>query len=181
MKYKTTLFLLPIITSCLLIIIVRRINSNLFLYETIVSSIVCSLFFTVFIMWHRKPVGFDKYKFLLTLLLSGSLSYNLYFSTLMNVDRSKSFYIIQWVAELQPTKINELQDELVKKYGYFDSESILKRITEQQKRGIISGEKILYLTKYGTIYYEIANLTAQVFTLEGWNDAKILKNNEQKN
>jgi hypothetical protein len=94
----------------------------------------------------------------------------------MNIDRSKSFYVIQWVAEMQPTNLSDLQSEIVKKYGYFDSESILKRISEQQKRGIITDTEFLYLTGYGEIYYYIANVTANVFNLNGWSDAKILKN-----
>ena len=86
----------------------------------------------------------------------------------MNVDRSKSFYVLSWVHDLGPISEIDLADKLKTKYGAYDAIYIKQRIDEQTKRGVFNLHSGFYQTSLlGNLYWKSATLLSDVFKLDG--------------
>ena len=91
-------------------------------------------------------------------------------STIVNIDRSRSFYIIAWVYENE-VKQSNLQVDFTEVLSSEkkNSNGMSERLQEQIARGFIRNEgSMLKLTLKGAILYEISSGMASIFHLEGW-------------
>lgn len=88
-------------------------------------------------------------------------------SVLMNIDRSRSFYVLKWVQSSSNTYNPVLQIDELGRQGVRDVEL---RLNEQIKRGLISHSDngIYTLTYSGKIVEEIAYLLSKIFNLRNY-------------
>jgi hypothetical protein len=98
------------------------------------------------------------------------VSFFLLTSTLLNIDRSRSFYILSWVNNGQIKVVgNEIDLSRVMSDEASSSDGIKQRIREQESRGIIVSEgSILKLSAIGTLIYNVSTKLARIFKLNGW-------------
>ena len=90
-------------------------------------------------------------------------------SFLLNIDRSRSFYVLSWVQNEQidisstPTKIQ------IKSRESASLEAVLQRVEENQSRGLISKDSNgLHLTRAGKFLLLTSNVLAHIFVLKNW-------------
>lgn len=97
--------------------------------------------------------------------------------TILNIDRSRSFYILQWIEESpKGTDINDFRRQIDKQLGSAEVKAFNQRLSEHVSRGIIQSEgNYLALSKVGKFIYSISNLLARLFDLNGWKVANIWK------
>jgi hypothetical protein len=95
--------------------------------------------------------------------------------TLLNIDRSRSLYILSWAHHQKIYVENNLIVlDRVKSLEARVPSAISQRIDEHVERGLMidNGEKIL-LTPRGEIFFNVANILANVFQLNGWKQNKL--------
>jgi hypothetical protein len=95
--------------------------------------------------------------------------------SLVNIDRSKSFYLLYWVKYYDINTSNNLLNfseypEISDKINVND---FLIRVNEHSKRGLITQDNnILELTNTGNLLLRIADFLAMIFSLSGWQEIK---------
>jgi hypothetical protein len=89
---------------------------------------------------------------------------------LLNVDRSRSFYVLSWVEQYEFSSLeNERDFSSVRSQEVLALNPINRRIAEQVNRGFISSErKTLELTSKGKFTLASAEFFAKYFRLSGW-------------
>lgn len=89
--------------------------------------------------------------------------------TLLNVDRSRSFYVLSWVDQGRVFVENGQIILEVKSAESADIAGVDLRLKEQDQRGLIrEGNGIYKVTNTGKLTLWIANLLAKVFNLTNW-------------
>jgi hypothetical protein len=128
------------------------------LFETIL--ITCLFYFFVTLLFK-----IDKTKILIMTLIF----YFIYSFLLVNIDRSRSFYVLSWVKLYQissdlPHNLNQ-----IKSSEAINRSAISQRLAEQKTRGLIKEEGgYLKLTNIGNFLFSISNLFAKIFNLSNW-------------
>jgi hypothetical protein len=107
---------------------------------------------------------------LLTLIIALLFFYQSATSILINIDRSRSFYVLSWVDKYQiKSGVNTNPYESVQSPEKHSIEAIQKRIIEQESRGLISDNGSEFsLTSLGKVTLQISNFFAKIFNLQGW-------------
>ena len=107
---------------------------------------------------------------ILVLLLAVIIFITLNSYTLVNVDRSRSFYILSWVSHnevdcaSEVVSLNSVQSQEAKNINGID-----QRIKEQISRGLIKKiDRKCELTSLGYIYLDVAKILANIFNLSNW-------------
>lgn len=148
------------------------------LFEQILISVVLALIFSFYLgkflarkfkfqFWFEGQIHF-RY----LLIIFAAITFLLSTSTILNIDRSRSFYVLSWVnkgeVSIQNNSINLLAVHSSEKYN---SKGIVMRILEQRDRGIInkSGHK-LKLSFKGKVTLFVANFLARTYSLNGWRE-----------
>jgi hypothetical protein len=92
---------------------------------------------------------------------------------MLNIDRSRSFYLISWISQ---NKLNYNKGEIeinVKSPEAKDKEAIEFRLEEQISRKIVKIElDKISLTILGKLIYFTSEKTSQLFSLKGWKENK---------
>ncbi len=177
-KKRIKFLVQPLLAGFSILFCLRQFTQQILLFESILLSIIITILFNVWLIWARRKKQSEKfvYEDFLAITLSLVLFYSISASTVLNVDRSKSFYVISWVHDLGPISEKNLALKLRTRYGEYDSISIHQRLLEQKARGIFIVEDDLYQTSIlGNIYWHAANGIASVFNLSGWYSAKLPK------
>ena len=94
--------------------------------------------------------------------------------TLLNIDRSRSLYVLSWVHFHEITYVDKqlALDDVISSEAEV-SEAISQRIDEHIARGLIeNGEKKISLTPRGELYFEVADMLADIYNLDGWKQNK---------
>ncbi len=119
---------------------------------------------------------FDSLPTSFTLLIIGSLLFmQIAPSTLLNIDRSRSFYVLAWVKH---GEIRITDDGLDLSYIVSDErknpEAIRLRIIEQENRGLVTLNSQGYysLTQKGEYLFEFSDFLASIYKLNGWESNK---------
>lgn len=169
MAQKFRMFFLSIFLHFLILLILRILNifSNLLFEEIILGSF---LVFAVLCLWQILIVKKLITPIITTLLLSVSLSTLIEQSTIMNIDRSRSFYVLAWthknLISYENGSLNLTKVQSDEKLGVTGIET---RINEQISRGLITkNSSELKLSNYGKIYYIFAEKLAKVYRLNNW-------------
>jgi hypothetical protein len=90
-------------------------------------------------------------------------------ATLLNIDRSRSIYVLSWVNNQD---INFKEGKIfirVKSPESVNEEAIRLRVDENLKRGLIANQgQILKLTFSGTVVLKFNEVMANIFKLKNW-------------
>jgi hypothetical protein len=117
-------------------------------------------------------VGAKKFKSstLLTLIIALLFFYQSATSILINIDRSRSFYVLSWVDKYQiKSDVDTNPYESVQSPEKYSIGSIQKRVVEQVNRGLISNNGSEFsLTRSGKVTLQVSNFFARIFNLQGW-------------
>jgi hypothetical protein len=88
--------------------------------------------------------------------------------SLLNTDRSRSFFVLSWVENSDIGLIN--QNLIVNNpvsLEFQNPDSVIQRIEEQRKNGLIQSSS-LKLTNGGKYFLASIEFMARVFSLKGW-------------
>ena len=167
----------PFTLSVAILYFLQFFNVQILLYEKILLATLLGITFQLIVHYYTNRNNLKlvlNFEFLVSILLSSIIFYSFCFSTILNVDRSKSLYVLLWVHDLGPVSEIELAKKISVKYGVFDRDTYEQRIEEQIQRGLISTSAgKLNLTQKGNLIYESANSLAHLFKLAGWNKANL--------
>lgn len=172
-KYSTIILVGDFCLSSLALKILRNFH-GIQLFEQIMFSCLIGSLVLGFAIWiysvmksiHSKLREFVFWMLLVSTLLMMYLGPN----TVMNIDRSRSFYVLSWVGH-GDIQINHDQLILSKVVSAekLNVAGIQERINEQIDRGLIERKSATYLLTYkGKVTLSIANRLATFYQLEGW-------------
>ena len=149
------------------VLIVRQFTNSTLLFDQInyisVASLIVYLVYVRILRIHS--VKFFLYCAAVTIsvcMLTGLI--------LLNIDRSRSLYVIGWVHHDLVTINNGTFDfSKIESQEKLNETAIIQRISEHETRNLMFKESNkLKLTFMGNLYYHIANLISQFFNLTGW-------------
>jgi len=146
---------------------IRRLFAEGLIFEQIFISGIISLILTV---THRyQKIRNDIFKLIYLTLLIACLFQFIF----VNIDRSRSFYLISWVKNYDVRFIREeliVNEGVIKSSEYDNSVAIKHRIIEQINRGLINinVDNKLKLSAYGEAIYNISDTLSSLFNLNGW-------------
>jgi hypothetical protein len=112
----------------------------------------------------------DRYHQLLILMVSALLIFQVAQTTVLNIDRSRSYYLLSWVDKgLVNLSGNTYDLSKVSSTEKMDSLGVKQRLTEQlSRRLIVIRDERVRLTFSGSLIVRVSNLLAHVFRLDGW-------------
>ena len=166
--------------NALILALIREIFPSNLLFDQIVF--LCVLTLVVFFLYvflnlsqhskQKKSFQSTRMKFS-TVLIAVLIFYIFGTGVLLNVDRSRSLFVFQWVNQCS-NSVRCIYDYERALYSEQGVREIEQRLEEQVSRGlmVISSDKIT-LTKLGVIVAEAADLSTTLFNLEGYKNARI--------
>ena len=174
LKYGRALNLIVYIflADIVVLLLIRNIDlGNDFLFEQIVISSVLGNFALLFFFPPFQILKFALHPQKLLTCLAILLTFQyLAQSTILNIDRSRSFYVLSW-AHNNSIRIsnNEVDLSKVESDEKFSKIAISERINEQVSRKFLRKDgSSYYLTWSGNLMFMVANLTGRIFKLEMW-------------
>lgn len=145
--------------------------SGLLFELLIMSTFVTGAFFLC--LWklsRRLPLGMEP-----RLIIISALTFFLVAQgTLLNIDRSRSLYVLSWVHFHDISYVDKqlALDDVISSEAEV-SEAISQRIDEHIARGLMeNGEMKISLTPRGELYFEVADMLADIYNLDGWKQNK---------
>jgi hypothetical protein len=143
------------IANLILFYIIQLAFQGTLIFEKIIASTIILILVLLLV----KRFDYKRFSIILVVYISMNLLF-------VNIDRSKSFYILFWV-ENNKISISEGNETYLK-----DFPKIKSRINEYdftQRRGLISsGNGELVLTKTGKFILLTSDLLGRSFRLNGW-------------
>lgn len=147
----------------------RKFKPNSDLFNQInIASFLCGASIFLFLLL-RKKLNYENFLLMFLVSLMFFISHQM---VLLNIDRSRSYYVIGWVHAGNVGVKNDL-------YTYDDVVSFEKknieasdmRIREQIDRGVMVkiGDSVK-LTFTGAAMYQTAEILSKVFSLENWKE-----------
>jgi hypothetical protein len=99
--------------------------------------------------------------------------------TLLNIDRSRSYFILEWI-ECSPSKeLLLVQSKVGATFGAGEIKAFDLRLVEQETRGFISREgNNVNLTRMGSTLFKFSEISAGAFNLSGWEANKVWKDSK---
>lgn len=95
-------------------------------------------------------------------------------SVAINVDRSRSLFVLLWISQLEPSQPDAIVEQVSCEFGAQDEAGLRQRIAEHEQRGLVAAStEGVQLTSVGQLIVGTANLTAKVLNLKGWDDADL--------
>jgi hypothetical protein len=168
-----TIVIVGFLLTCIILVFSRNFfKLNFPLFEEILFGSILAAFFTLSFTFYLKNRGVFKdsiqtlcYVNILALMFSVLiLPYSL-----LNVDRSRSFYVLSWVEQGKVSVENGQIILNVKSTESLDRSGVYLRLVEQQQRGLINRSNQTYeITSMGKLALAIATMLAQTFSLENW-------------
>lgn len=161
------LILLHTLSSALLLIIVRQLTNTSLLYdEILIVSLISSIGLSIFYYTKRKSF-LNSCRILIVLFLFATTIFS---STLLNIDRSRSLYVLSWIDNSQIVeKVNGSLEINVISSEALDTNAIFQRVNEHKKRGlIVQQNEIFKLSAAGKAILYSAKVLASVYNLDGW-------------
>jgi hypothetical protein len=140
---------------------------NQFLFEQIIFVGILTGFVSLILLsWKKSKFSVTISEILLIVTLFVSLAN----FSLLNIDRSRSFYLLAWIDQSKVRESNSNLDlGMVLSSENKNVNAIQVRINEQVSRGLVSiNGNQYYLTGLGEVYLLISNKAADMFDLENW-------------
>lgn len=156
-----------------LMVLLRRVYEEYDVFSQLNLTFVLSIFLLLIVMFFNSDIR--KSGSLRVLLFCGACAmyatYSLQSTFLLNVDRSRSFYVLAWV-DRYPISSQNLENDILENVRSPEKDSffaIKQRIDEQVKRGYIREESgILDLTSKGSFMLKLSKLLANLYRLQNW-------------
>jgi hypothetical protein len=164
--YLKILFTSYIPTLVFIFFVIRLIwNTSLIFEQIVISSIIATLVSLTASKYFNRLTFVN----LLIVVLLSTTSAQFLANVLLNIDRSRSFYVLSWVRYGKITlKDGDLDYSSVKSPEKNSYEAITQRVDEQTKRGLIRISDKCELTFRGKMTVHISDFLAKAFSLEGW-------------
>lgn len=135
--------------------------TNTLVFEKLTLSSAILIIFLIVL----KKIDYKKLSIILIIYISLTQLF-------VNIDRSKSFYVLYWIAKYEiiynPINMTFLENvpELQNRINEFD---LSQRINEHQIRGLVVNDaNHIRLTSVGKAMLKISQLSAKYFRLNGW-------------
>jgi hypothetical protein len=147
--------------------IVNRVFKSTLVFDKI--NLIASVIVVICVAICYKTL--ESPKEYVSFLVAGVISITFLTQTvILNIDRSRSFYVLGWVANhsimISPYELN-LNDVLSKEKE--NSDAVRYRISEQIDRGLmVVNNDVLALTGRGILLVRFSDCISQVFDLRGW-------------
>jgi len=157
-------FLIFLFSHFFLVFVLSHLNISGLLF-TIINLSFAIIFICLSLLYAFRKIG--QFIFLLLIIFS-LISYNMISFSLLNTDRSRSFFVLSWVENSDISLIN--QNLIVNNPVSLElqnPESVIQRIKEQRKNGLIQSSS-LELTNSGKYFLASIEFMARVFSLKGW-------------
>ena len=168
MKVKVLAGMLYFPFAILTFFALRLLDSTSQIFEqiTYISILYIVLVFSYGIK--KRIINKDFIIFVLVAVLAFS---QLFINFQLNIDRSRSFYVLSWVKNYEIKKKNLRNDLLqIKSDEKKSISALVLRIDEQISRGLIkiNTDNFLELSYSGEILLIVSETSARIFNLEGW-------------
>jgi hypothetical protein len=141
---------------------------DLLLFEQIIyTNLSVSALYLVFRKHIRKQFNLSIQDVIQLIVIGFLASCLIVPNILLNVDRSRSFYVLAWV---DAGKVSHKNGEFViraESLEASDKAGVIQRIAEQQDRGLIQEDQMT-LTAKGKFFLDLADFLSRVFKLENW-------------
>ena len=159
--------------TCLVLFFIRAFLSlEIPLFEQIIlasciSAVIGFLFFVIRIRFAESIYNLDE---VISLIMISSLISALIFPlSLVNIDRSRSFYVLSWVEYGLISKENGTLKFEIKSTEASDRNGVELRLNEQIQRGLVVEKGGGFqLSQTGRMLISLSNLLSDIFRLENW-------------
>lgn len=160
--------LIFLLTSMGLAFIRKLLPSSDLFTQINIASVLCGA--TIFLMLIlRRKLCYENVLLTIVVSLVFFISHQM---VLLNIDRSRSYYVIGWVHAGNVEVLNDLYTyDKVVSLEKKNEEASNMRINEQINRGImvkVGGN--LKLTLSGKAMFQTAEILSKIFTLENWKE-----------
>ena len=160
--------------GAILLFFIRKMLPQGILFDQIIQTALLTVSITALSYWKKQSWREElsrNFHFLLTASLLFIFAST---STLVNIDRSRSFYVISWVGQdLVKIKNGNFTYDKVRSEEKILSAQINLRLNEQVQRGLMKIESNqVKLTRQGKLYLNIAEILSHVYELRGWQENK---------
>jgi hypothetical protein len=160
--------ILLVLLQFLALFVIRlfRFLDNLLFEQILFAAALCLLLSLFWYLINKKFKSFIRFEILLAIILF----FNLATTSLLNIDRSRSFYLLSWIDK----------NQLICSDGGFDfrnvpsleklnQEAIRQRVLEQRDRKLINYDyNSCDLTNLGKFHLFLSYNLSSVFYLDGW-------------
>jgi hypothetical protein len=153
----------------LLLLVFRKLKGfNEILFDQILFASLILVFLALMYIKLKKNCKFGG----LEVFIAAVLFFNLATYSLVNIDRSRSFYILAWI-DKKELVLNAGRVDLtdIQSPEKRNAPAIISRLEEQIDRNLVvrQGDE-LKLTLSGKVYLGIADFLAKIYSLNGWRD-----------
>jgi hypothetical protein len=117
-------------------------------------------------------------RFVMMLLLISFVSSTVLIQTqtLLNIDRSRSYFILEWIGCSPSKELTLIENKVEATLGKGELAALNLRLVEQESRGFIAREgDIVKLTRLGSFLFKFSEVSAGIFKLSGWETNKVWK------
>lgn len=165
----TAVPLLVFLSSNIALLIERHfLDFDLLLFEQIIYTnlFVAVLFLVIrkfLVVRLRQSIQIVIHGIVIGLLLSCFVIPN----TLLNVDRSRSFYVLSWIDSGNISYSENKFKITANSPEAADEAGVIQRVLEQRSRGLIQKSQ-MKLTSRGELTLEVAKCLSWLFKLENW-------------
>jgi hypothetical protein len=140
-------------------------KTSLIFEQIILSGILVAIIFLLILIYMQY---FNVILILLVFLIATATT-QAFTNVVLNVDRSRSFYILSWVRFEKIELVNgTLNLEKVYSSEKLNSRAIEQRLDEQISRGLVSNNGNFKLTFRGKITVHFSDFIGNKFSLNGW-------------
>jgi hypothetical protein len=169
---KVRLGLIGFCFATVILIVLRRNfpSSDLFMQINLTGGLYAITYLLIF--------RIQSYSFTREAVLSSVTAFLIFFNTyqftLLNIDRSRSFYVLYWVDQYQLSKSFLFEDlKSVKSQERLNVVAVAERIVEQEKRKLIAEKNGSYqLSRLGHLTILFAEFLSDLFVLKNWDKNK---------
>ncbi len=168
-KLLSTVYLF--IAYCLVLILWRFLNPTDLIFDQILFISLAVLIFYLVLKLFVRNLTTLRDRFSKCVILVSILLFYIFGTTmLMNIDRSRSVYVLKWVSSCSSTKITQDLACIIKSDQ--NKSEIFQRIEEQETRGLLIKSGQTYtLSLTGKAVLLLSEKLSIVFYLEGYKNA----------
>jgi len=160
-----------VLFGTLALVLTRKVDSDGDLNGqiTIVSFSIFAIYFVFMIL--IKSFTFESICVGIIMFFVFNTAYQ---STLLNIDRSRSFYVLGWVKNDKVKTVGDQFDfSSVNSEERKNENAMIIRLNEQLDRGFIKlDQNSISLTLLGETAFMVAEIASRVFRLENWESNK---------
>jgi hypothetical protein len=154
----------PLLT--LVFFLIRIFWKTSLIFEQIILSGVLVVIVYLSILLYMRYINIIL---ILLVFLIASTATQAFTNVVLNIDRSRSFYLLSWVRYEKIEFVNgKLDLENVRSSEKLNSEAIGQRLAEQVSRGLVSNEGKFELTFRGKMTVKFSDFISSKFSLKGW-------------